>query len=191
MALALVGMSVSFAQVWRKAEHQRIIVLATSESSGNFDRLQYVELAGYQPGEKTLEHFAFLFVTDYYSRIRYSLAHDFSEASWFLSPEKVKERNTKEESTHWIEAFLKSADLEIHIKIGKVRTGGCSRYPCHMSVDFEKHYFSAGREREDMQETWTAELSYSLMPEPDVTTDMIPVNPIGLTVGEIRESRGF
>jgi hypothetical protein len=171
----------------RQIAKQKVIVL-TGARDGSFDRVQYVSMTDYQPGEKVLEHFAYVWAIKYYSRVRSTIGEDYTESLQFFSPEMVQEIKTEAEHTQWIQQFIEQpADPEVRVNVKKIRLehGG-------MSIDFEKHFYLNSRELPGRVETWTAQFAYSLIPITQVSSGMIPVNPIGLRItSRPVETKGF
>jgi hypothetical protein len=188
LCAALIASAAVTAKLWREASHARLIVLNASPT-GRLDPVNYVDISGYHPGEKTIRYFAMQWATEYYSRVRYSLAAD-SPNSWkFLSRDLAQKEIEREDRTRWIEAFQTGADPEIRVTVTNVRLGDWSRQPYHLSVDFRKDFYRVAQF--DKSENWTAEITYTLEPENQVSNDLVPVNPLGISIGEIREYQGF
>lgn len=169
------------------ATHQKIVILQRS-ADGALDRAQYVDMGAYQPGEKEIEHFGYKYVVATYSRVRATLASDFVSHLAFLPSEQRRTELANETQTKWIEGFVRSFDPEVRINVVKVRYGGGASH--RMSVDFEKRFSLAGRETQHA-ENWTVEMVFGLSPDGDISGDLIPVNPLGMTITEARESKGF
>lgn len=178
------------AHAWKRAEHQRILVLTPSEG-GSLDPVRYVDADRYRPGQKTVDHFALVFVKKYYSRIRYTIAQDYPDSLEFLAPALRQIKLAEVNQTHWIQDFEDSLDPEIRIVVTKVRHQEHQEGPAHVAVDFEKHFYLNGREQTDKVENWTVDLPYVLLPDSEISNDLIPVNPIGLSIGNLIESKGF
>jgi type IV secretory pathway component VirB8 len=94
-----------------------------------------------------------------------------------------------EQQTRWIEAFRKSYDPEVRVNVNKVRMVSGTQNT--MVVDFEKHFFVNGREDSAKQENWSVELIYTLAPEAEINGDLVPVNPLGITIVEARETKAY
>jgi type IV secretory pathway component VirB8 len=192
-ALALVAVLVLGTVVfrfWKRAEHQRLVVL-TPAADGSLDPLRYVDADSYRPAQKTIDHFALTFVKKYYSRIRYTIAQDYPDSLEFLAPALRQAKLADANETHWIQKFVDSNDPEVRIVVTKVRHPEHRDGPAQVSVDFEKHFYVNGREEVDQAENWTVDLPYALLPDSEISNDLIPVNPIGLSIGNLIESKGF
>jgi type IV secretory pathway component VirB8 len=58
-------------------------------------------------------------------------------------------------------------------------------------ANFVKHFYSNGIEQPDKAEHWTVELPFTLLKEDDIPNALVPVNPIGLQIQDMRETKGF
>lgn len=171
----------------KQLRKQKVIVLSAAHD-GSFDRVQYVDMADYQPDRKVIEHFAYLWATKYYSRVRATIADDYTQSLEFFSPAVVQDLRTVAEQTQWIQNFRDDlSQPEVRIQVRKIRLehGG-------ISIDFEKHLVLNERETPGSVESWTSQVVYSLMPVEQVSNSMIPVNPIGLRItARPVETKGF
>jgi type IV secretory pathway component VirB8 len=173
--------------VWG-VSHQKIVILQKAPD-GALDRAQYVDMGKYVPGEREIEHFGYTYVVATYSRVRSTLAADFFNHLAFLPRVKRRQEMYLEQQNKWIEAFRKSYDPEVRVNVNKVRMVSGTQNT--MVVDFEKHFFVNGREDSAKQENWSVELIYTLAPEAEISGDLVPVNPLGITIVEARETKAY
>jgi len=174
----------------KQISKQRVIVL-TEGRDGSFDRAAYVNMADYQPSDKVIQHFAYVWAVKYYSRVRATIADDWTESLKFVSTAMVTTLKTEAERSQWIQAFQQSSDPEVRIEVKKVRLENRT-----ITIDFDKHFYLAGQEVMGRSggyvENWTSQIPYTLTPVAEVTTGMIPVNPIGLKITtRPLETKGF
>jgi hypothetical protein len=171
----------------KQLSKQKVIVL-NAAPDGSFDRVQYVSMADYQPGQKVLEHFAYVWAVKYYSRVRATISDDYTESLQFFSPAMVEQLKNEAQHTQWIQNFQDHAsDPEVRVEVKKIRLehGG-------MTIDLDKRLYLQGRELADKKESWTSQFAYSLIPLDHVSNSMIPVNPIGLRItSRPVETKGF
>jgi 5-hydroxyisourate hydrolase-like protein (transthyretin family) len=91
------------------------------------------------------------------------------------------------QQTQWLANFETSADPEVRIEVKKVRLEKGT-----ITIDFEKHFYLAGREVAGRTESWTSQVAYTLTTVDQITTGMIPSNPIGLKITALPlETKGF
>jgi hypothetical protein len=167
-------------------KREKILVLAPAQD-GSFDRVAYVNMADYQPTDRVVEHFAYVWAVKYYNRVRATIAQDYPESLQFFSPDMVRTLRSQAEQSQWLETFESSADPEVRIQVQKIRLEKGV-----ITIDFQKHFYLAGREVADHVENWTSQISYTLAPIDQITTGMIPSNPIGLKITALPlETKGF
>ena len=165
---------------------QRVIVLEAARD-GSFDQIRYVNMVDYKPEDKVIEHFAFVWVVRYYSRVRATIAEDFPASLQFFSPDLVTELKADAERSHWVQDFLDSSGPEVRVTVKKIRLERGA-----ITIDLDKHFYLAGREVTDRAENWTVQVPYELMPTKEITNGMIPLNPVGLKItGRPLETKGF
>lgn len=181
LILALLLMAAGTLRTSKQLAKQKIVVLQAA-ADGSFDRIQYVDMGSYRPGGKVIEHFAYVWATKYYNRVRATIAEDYTDSLSFFAPAVILDLKTAEEQTQWIQTFGTDLSLpEIRVNVTKIRLEGGTG-PWRMSVDFDKHFFMNGRELPGKTENWTSQIVYAITPIEQVTNDMIPVNPIGLRI---------
>jgi hypothetical protein len=186
LTLAVLVLAVGSLRTAKQVAKQRVIVLASARD-GSFDRVEYVNMGDYQPGDKVIEHFAYVWAVKYYSRVRSTIADDWTNGLKFFSAPMVTQLKTDAERSQWIQAFQQSSDPEVRIDVKKVRLEKGS-----ITIDFDKHFYLAGQEVMGRVENWTSQISYALTPVNEVTNGMIPVNPIGLKITALpMETKGF
>lgn len=190
LGMAALVQAIVLASLWESARHQRIIILQKA-STGALDHVEYVNAGAYQPGQKSIEYFAYAYVVATYSRVRATLPADFTNHLAFLSEEIRNREKNEQQRNKWIEAFQQNGDPEVRVTVKKIRFGGTDHSPYRLSVDFEKRFTVNGQVDQDKTENWTTDLIYILTPEGEVSNDLIPVNPLGMTIIESRESKGF
>jgi type IV secretory pathway component VirB8 len=189
-ALAIVSIILAalLAYTWQSVRHQRVVILQES-SDGALDRVQYLDAGDHKPGEKELEYFAMLYVTETYSRVRSTIAEGFTNHLAFLPDDRRRAERVRAIQTKWIENFIQNFDPEIRVEITKVRFAGGGQN--RIAVDFDKHFAVNGRPDPTHDEKWTVDLAYTVAPEELVSSDLTPVNPLGMIILEARESKGF
>lgn len=160
---------------------QKVVVLQRA-ADGSFDRVQYVAMGDYRPDTKVIEHFAYVWATKYYTRVRSTIAEDYTDSLAFFSPGLIKELKREAEQSQWVQTFQNDLGMpESRVNVTKIRLeSGVA--PWRMSVDFDKRFYMNGRELQGKTENWTAQIVYTIEPIDHVGNDMIPINPIGLRI---------
>ena len=186
LIVALILLGLGTLRTAKQLKKEKILVVAPARD-GSFDRVQYVNMADYQPDEKVIEHFAYVWAVKYYSRNRATIAEDYPESLKFFSPAMVTALRSEAEQSQWLETYQQSSDPEVRIDIKKIRLEQGS-----ITIDFDKHFYLTGREVIGKAENWTVQVPYTLTPVDQVSTGMIPSNPIGLKItARPLETKGF
>jgi hypothetical protein len=186
LIVALIVLGLGNLRTAKQLRKEKILVVAPAQD-GSFDRVQYVNMADYQPTDRVVEHFAYVWAVKYYSRNRATITSDYPESLKFFSADMVTLLRNQAQQSQWLEAFQSSADPEVRVEVKKVRLEKGT-----ITIDFEKHFTLAGREVAGRTENWTTQVSYTLSPVDEITTGMIPSNPIGLRITALPlETKGF
>jgi hypothetical protein len=186
LIVALIVLGLGTLRTAKQLKKEKILVVAPAQD-GSFDRVQYVNMADYQPTDRVVEHFAYVWAVKYYSRSRATLATDYPESLQFFSADMVTLLKNQAQQTQWLANFETSADPEVRIEVKKVRLEKGT-----ITIDFEKHFYLTGREVAGRTENWTSQVTYTLTPVDQITTGMIPSNPIGLKITALPlETKGF
>jgi len=88
-----------------------------------------------------------------------------------------------------IETFLAGAGEEIEVKVNNVSIEDLRSSPYRATVDFEKIYHSPAAHEEARREKYVANIVF--VKKDRVPNEMIPVNPLGLTITYFREDQAF
>jgi type IV secretory pathway component VirB8 len=91
--------------------------------------------------------------------------------------------------TNTMETFLTGSTEEIEVKVNNVSIQDLRTAPYKATVDFEKIYRSPATRDETRREKYVASLVF--IKKDAVPNDMIPVNPLGLTITYFREDQAF
>lgn len=186
LIVALILLGLGTLRTAKQLRKEKILVVAAGRD-GSFDAVQYVTMADYQPTDKVVEHFAYVWTVKYYSRIRASIVEDYTESLQFFSPDMVRTLKSEAEQSQWLEQFQASSDPEIRIEVKKVRLEKGA-----ITIDFDKRFYLFGHEVAGKTENWTTQVRYTLTPVEQITTGMIPSNPIGLKItAPPLETKGF
>ena len=156
---------------------------------GRADAVNYSAFA-YQPQEADNRYFLSQWARLYYSRNRYTIQRDFTQALAFVNGDlqgSIIEQNKK---SHALETFLSDpAAPNIDIEIKNVAIEDLRTAPYRARVEFFKVYTSPIDHSEQKRELWTANVVYIFRDK--VPNEMLLVNPLGLTITYFREDQAF
>jgi type IV secretion system protein VirB5 len=143
----------------------------------------------YKPQASEIKYFLTQFVHDYYSRNKATVRDDFSRSLNFLDSRLAASRMDENRKTKEIENFIVNANEEIEVRVQSIVLQDLRTSPFRATVDFDKVYLS-GRDRTQMRvERYVG--SFLFVFRDSVPNNMIPVNPLGLTITYFRDDQAF
>jgi len=156
---------------------------------GRAEAIDYQNFA-YRPQEAENRYFLSEWTRDYYSRNHYTIRKDFTNALYFLNGDlqnAILERYKKEKV---IESFLLDpSQPNIDIEVKTVAIEDLRQPPFRARIEFYKILTSPLDHTEQKRELWTANVVYTFRDE--VRNEMLPLNPLGLTITYFREDQAF
>ncbi len=143
----------------------------------------------YKPQAPEIKYFLTQFVHDYYSRNRTSVRDDFSRALFFLDSRLASARMDQNRKTKELENFIVGANEEIEVNVQNIVLQDLRTPPFRATVDFEKRYLSGRDRTESRREKYIG--SFLFVFKDTISNNMIPVNPLGLTITYFRDDQSF
>jgi type IV secretory pathway component VirB8 len=153
---------------------------------GRAEAVQYAWMT-YHPQAKEIRYFLTCFVHDHYSRNRPTLRDDFAPSLFFLSSKLASARMEENRKSKAIENYIVSASEDVEVNFKNIVLQDLRAPPFHAAVDFEKIYRSSSDGVELRREKYVASIEF--MFRDDISNDMIPVNPLGLTITYYRDDQ--
>jgi type IV secretory pathway TrbF-like protein len=156
---------------------------------GRAEALAYHDFK-YKPQDVEVKYFLSQFCVEHYSRNRATLKEDFSKSLYFLDGPLANALIDSLRKTKLLETFLMDPNLpEIGIEIKNVVLEEIQNPPYRAKVDLNKVFLSRMDRSEIKREVATVSLVYSFKKK--VENNLIPVNPLGLTITYFREDTAF
>jgi type IV secretory pathway TrbF-like protein len=183
LALALVDL-----RTIRTFENFRPLVIRIDDL-GRAEAINYHNLE-YQPQDAEAKYFLSEFCALYYRRNRYTIQDDFAKALHFLDGKLGDAILDAYRKDDMIRKFLtNSAAAEIDIDVKKVALEQMQNPPYRARVDFYMVYYSPADHSELKRDLYTANFVFAFKSR--VPNELIPINPLGLTVTYFREDQAF
>jgi len=143
----------------------------------------------YRPQEQEIKYFLIEFVQRHYSRMRATVRENYTRSLYFLDGRLVDAAIDANKKNKTIEGFLAGGGDEIEVSVKNVAIEDLRQAPYRATVDFEKVYYSLGDHAERKRERYVAHVVFIVKEQ--VANDMVPVNPLGLTITYFREDQAF
>lgn len=144
----------------------------------------------YHPGDAEAKYFLSEFCRLYYRRNRYTINDDFTKAMYFLDGRLANDIMQQSKQAGTINKFLSDPSAaETDIDVQKVTLDPMTKPPYHAEVDFYRVEYNPADHTVEKKTLYTASFLYLFRKH--VPNDLIPVNPLGLTITYFREDEAF
>jgi type IV secretory pathway TrbF-like protein len=183
LALALIDL-----RTIRTFQNFRPLVIRIDDL-GRAEAINYHNLE-YQPQDAEAKYFLSEFCALYYRRNRYTIHDDFAKALYFLDgklTDGILDTYRKDDT---LRKFLSNSSLpEIDIEVKKVALDQMQTPPYRARVDFYMVYYAPADRSELKRDLYTANFVFVFKSR--VRNELIPINPLGLTITYFREDEAF
>jgi type IV secretion system protein VirB5 len=156
---------------------------------GRAEAVDYQNFA-YKPQEAENRYFLSEWARDDYSRNHFTIRTDFTNALYFLNGDLANSLVAKYKKEKIIDTFLLDPTASnIDIEIKNVAIEDLRQPPFRARIEFFKIFSSPLDHAEEKRELWTANVVYAFRDQ--VRNEMLPINPLGLTITYFREDQAF
>jgi type IV secretory pathway TrbF-like protein len=188
LALVCVALALIELRTIRTFENFRPLVIRIDDL-GRAEAIDYHNLE-YKPQDAEAKYFLSEFCSLYYRRNRYTIQDDFTKALRFLDGKLANGILDVYRKDDIIRKFLTNSSApEIDIDVKKVALEAMQNPPYRARVDFYMVYYSPADHSELKRDLYTANFVFVFKSR--VPNEMIPINPLGLTVTYFREDQAF
>jgi type IV secretory pathway TrbF-like protein len=144
----------------------------------------------YHPADPEAKYFLSEFCRLYYRRNRYTISDDFTKAMYFLDGKLANDIMQQAKLAGTINKFLTDPSApEVDIDVQDVTLGPLQKPPYHAQVDFYRVEYNPADHSVLKKTLFTASFLYIFRRQ--VPNELIPVNPLGLTITYFREDHAF
>jgi type IV secretory pathway TrbF-like protein len=183
VALALVDL-----RTLRTFENFRPLVIRIDDL-GRAEAINYHNLE-YKPHDAEAKYFLTQFTQLYYRRNRYTIQDDFTKSLYFLDGKMANGILDAYHKDDIIRKFLTNTSApEIDVDVKKVALEDLQNPPFRARVDFYLVYYSPADHSELKRDLYTANFVFVF--QTHVPNELIPINPLGLTISYFREDQAF
>jgi type IV secretory pathway TrbF-like protein len=183
VALALVDL-----RTLRTFENFRPLVIRIDDL-GRAEAINYHNLE-YKPHDAEAKYFLTQFTQLYYRRNRYTIQDDFTKSLYFLDGKMANGILDAYHKDDIIRKFLTNTSAsEVDVDVKKVALEDLQNPPYRARVDFYLVYYSPADHSELKRDLYTANFVFVF--QAHVPNELIPINPLGLTISYFREDQAF
>jgi type IV secretory pathway TrbF-like protein len=188
VSLVALGLALVDLKTIRTFQNFRPLVIRIDDL-GRAEAINYHNLE-YKPQDAEAKYFLSQFCTLYYRRNRYTIQDDFSKSLYFLDGKLANGILDAYRKDDIIKKFItNTAAPEIDVDVKKVALEEMQTPPFRARVDFYLVYYSPADHSELKRDLYTANFVFVFKSQ--VPNELIPINPLGLSVTYFREDQAF
>ncbi len=144
----------------------------------------------YKPHDAEAKYFLSQFCTLYYRRNRFTMNEDFTKALYFLDGRLANEVMESHQNTEAFKNYIQNAAApDVDVDVQKVTLEGLEQPPYKARVDFYLVEHVPGDPTPRKKTLYTA--TFVFLFKSNVPNELIPINPLGLTIAYFREDQAF
>ena len=188
VSLVALGLALVDLKTIRTFQNFRPLVIRIDDL-GRAEAINYHNLE-YQPQDAEAKYFLSEFCALYYRRNRYTIQDDFSKSLYFLDGKLADGILDAHRKDDVIKKFItNTAAPEIDVDVKKVALEEMQNPPYRARVDFYMVYYSPADHSELKRDLYTANFVFVFKSQ--VPNELIPINPLGVTITYFREDEAF
>jgi type IV secretory pathway component VirB8 len=188
LSLVAVGLALVDLRTLRTFANFRPLVIRIDDV-GRAEAINYHDLE-YKPQDAEAKYFLSQFCALYYRRNRYTIQDDFSKSLYFLDGKLADGILDEYRKDDIVKKFLTNTSApEIDVDVKKVALEELQNPPFRARVDFYMVYYSPADHSEIKRDLYTANFVFVFNSQ--VPNELIPINPLGLTITYFREDEAF
>ena len=188
LCLAVLGLALLNLRTIRTFQNFRPLVIRIDEL-GRAQAVDYKSLE-YHPGDREAKYFLSEFCQLYFRRNRYTIHDDFTKSLYFLDGKVANDIMEQYRKDDTINAFLNNpSSPEVDVDVQKVALQPMTSPPSRASVDFYLVEYAPADHSVLKKTLYTANFLFVFKEQ--VPNELIPVNPLGLTISYFRQDQAF
>jgi type IV secretory pathway TrbF-like protein len=188
LSLVAVGLALVDLRTIRTFQSFRPLVIRIDDV-GRAEAISYQSF-DYKPQAAEAKYFLSQFCALYYRRNRYTIQDDFSKSLYFLDGKLangILDAYRKDDIARKFITNTSAAEIDIDVK--EVAIEELETPPYRARADFYMVYYSAADHSEIKRDLYTADFVFVFRNQ--VPNELIPINPLGLTITYFREDEAF
>ena len=144
----------------------------------------------YRPQEAENKYYLTRWAELYFSRNRFTIERDQTDALYFLNGDVQRAVITEEQKNKIIQTYRDDSSLPyIDVEVKNIVLDDLRQSPYSARIEFEKVYTNPADHTELKRERWTASVTYVF--RESVKNNELAVNPLGLTIVRFRADQAF
>jgi hypothetical protein len=184
VTVVLLGMGLFWTA--RQLSQRQVEVIRINEI-GKADAVAY--RSDYAPQAPEIRYFLTQWAVDRYSRIRANVRNIYPRNYFFLDSSIAGELMEKDRREKAIVRFMNGTGEENDVLVNNVHITNLQNRPYTADLYLTKVFYSSAL-TESHRENWVVRVNFSVNPQ-QVRNELVPFNPLGLTISYFREDQAF
>jgi len=143
----------------------------------------------YKVQEAEIKYFLMDFMSRYYGRIRGAAKDDVARSLYFLTPRLADQTLADLKQSRVLDDFLSGLGDQIEVNVDQISIEDLRQQPYKATVTYTKSYYTQLDHVLRGRDKFTAHVQFIVMDK--VPHNLIPINPLGLTITYLREDQAF
>jgi type IV secretion system protein VirB5 len=143
----------------------------------------------YKVQEAEIKYFLMDFMSRYYGRIRGAAKDDIARSLYFLTPRLADQTLSDLKQSRVLDDFLTGIGDQIEVTVDQISIEDLRQQPYKATVTYTKSYYTQLDHMLRARDKFTAHVQFIVMDK--VPHNLIPINPLGLTITYLREDQAF
>jgi type IV secretory pathway TrbF-like protein len=188
LCLAALGLVALNLRTIHTFQHFRPLVIRIDQL-GRAEAIEYKSLE-YHPGDREAKYFLSEFCRLYYRRNRYTIQDDLAKSLYFLDGKLANDMIEQHKKEDTVRKFLTNpSSPQVDVQVEKVALDSMEDPPYRASVDFYQVEYAPADHSLVKKTLHTANFVFLFKDE--VPNELIPVNPLGITITYFRQDEAF
>ena len=143
----------------------------------------------YKVQEAEIKYFLMDFMSRYYGRVRGAARDDVARSLYFLTPRLADQTLADLKQSRSLDDFLSGLGDQIEVNVDQISIEDLRQQPYKATVTYNKSYYTQLDHVLRGRNKFSAHVQFIVMDK--VPHNLIPVNPLGLTITYLREDQAF
>jgi len=187
MGFFLIALTAGYAALARNFASFKPMVIRINDV-GHAEAITY-SATEYKVQEAEIKYFLMDFMQKYYGRVRGAAKEDLARSLYFMTPTMADQRLVELKQTKSLDDFLLGLTDQIEVIINQISIEDLRQQPYKAVITYEKNYYSQFDHQLKGHGKFTAHVQFVVLDK--VPNNLVPVNPLGLTITYLREDQAF
>jgi len=187
MTVFLIALTYGFVSLARSYASFKPMVIRINDV-GHAEAITY-SATEYKVQEAEIKYFLMDFVQKFYGRVRGTAKDDLARSLYFMTPRLADQRLAEVKQTKWLDQFLLGLGNQIEVNVNQISIEDLRQQPYKAVITYEKSYYSQIDHVLKGRAKFSAHIQFVVLDK--VPHNLVPVNPLGLTITYLREDEAF